>query len=217
MASPIDLPVNVTNAYTEDDTNDASCVPVLGQACVDAILSDGRISRGSAVGSCTSPSRYWFEIPECQSTLGYAQAVGGSPGTFTTSIGVGNDSSNATNSWKNGEGWYASFSAPRNGSGSTAYYTTANQLNMVKVNPILSSQVVSAPTTESGGHIPGPELLCMRVNATKLPTGDTNGDGVTWTSEAVMEMENIGSFIKPSAICVMFVVSFISLTLAFTT
>ena len=38
-----DFPVNVTNAYTEDDTDNTSCVPVLGEECVRALLStDGR-------------------------------------------------------------------------------------------------------------------------------------------------------------------------------
>lgn len=79
----MDLPANVTNAYTKDDTSSTSCVSTLGQACVDALLA-----------------------PE---------------GTF------------------------------------------------------------------DDGFTQNPQLLCMRVNATKLSTVDTNGDGVTLTSEAVFE------------------------------
>lgn len=81
-------------------------------------------------------------------------------------------------------------------------------------NPIIPSNGESE-STEATGYTQGPALLCMRVNTTQLPTGDTDGDGVTWTSEAVLE--SIGSSVNRSAVWVWSVVTFMSLTLAFAT
>ncbi|KAI5924605.1 hypothetical protein F4810DRAFT_664358 [Camillea tinctor] len=89
------MPVNVTNAYTEDHTNSAGCVPTLGQACVDAILSDGRIPGINSIKSCTTPGRPWDELPECQNTLGYAQAASGSFSIDSRGLSFGTQSRNA--------------------------------------------------------------------------------------------------------------------------
>ncbi|KAI1826871.1 hypothetical protein F4861DRAFT_495488 [Xylaria intraflava] len=172
-----DLPVNVTNGFTESDTNSTSCVPALGQDCVNAILSASQSKQPFAGPSCNIDLN-WSEFPECQNTLGYADKVtkfslsSFMPG-FSEEIGK-----NITTDFINGRGWYGYVSPPQNGSGSSAYYTALNRLHIAAINPLLSAGV---------GLTQGPELLCMRVNATALPTGDTNGDGVTLTSEAVLE------------------------------
>ncbi|KAI1774334.1 hypothetical protein F4818DRAFT_452363 [Hypoxylon cercidicola] len=202
--SPTDMPVNVTNAYTEDDTNSGSCVGTLGQACVDAILSEGRRASVSQ-GICTAPAESWFQLPECQSTLGYAGITHRSSGLATR--GLGFLSSNATVAAHDGEAWYGWFSAPQYGSGSVDYYASVNRLHIAMVNPVF-------PIDEwLGGFSQGPELLCMRVNATKLPTRDPNGDGVTWTSEAVLESdeESIGSLVKLDRAWVLFTMTLFSL------
>jgi hypothetical protein len=191
-----DLPVNLTNAYTEKDGNDTSCIPVLGQACVNAILSNGRNFRGPTCRSV--PQKPWSEFPECQSTLGYMATTPERFGTLSMSRGLGNNNHNATSSSANGAGWFGSFSTPQNGSGSTTYYTAANQLQIAMVSAVLSFQ-------NDTQYLAGSELLCMRVNATQLPTRDTDGDGTTWTSEAVME--SMGNFVQPSAVWVWSVIA----------
>lgn len=215
--SPNDWPVNVTNAYTEDDADNPSCAPVLGQPCVDAILSSSR--RNGFVG-CNGPSTSWFHLPECQSTLGYTRGmstpVGTPVGTFTQPYGFSNTSRNATDDQKHGKGFspITLSSSPQDGSGSVEYYTILNRLHIMLFNPIIPSNGASE-SRGATGYTQGPALLCMRVNTTQLPTGDTDGDGVTWTSEAVLE--SIGSSVNRSAVWVWSVVTFMSLTLAFAT
>ncbi|RYC66093.1 hypothetical protein CHU98_g150 [Xylaria longipes] len=180
-----DLPVNITNTYTENDTNSTSCVSTLGQACVNAILKVGSFLGNAAYGNCQGPSQIWSSIPECQSTLGYTSMVSRYLSLYTISPGFGN---HTTKDFINGQGWYGHFSSPQNGSGSNEYYTAMNRLHIVMINALVASS-----TGFEGGYSEGPQLLCMRVNATKLPTKDTNGDGVTWTSEAVLESAASGT------------------------
>ncbi|KAI1122994.1 hypothetical protein F5Y10DRAFT_252869 [Nemania abortiva] len=182
-----DLPANITNAYTENDTNSVSCVSTLGQACVDAILSSSRFTGDPINGYCRGPSQIWSGIPACQTTFGYTRMVSRYFDLVTSSRGFSNETSGITNAFTNGGGWFGYFSSPQNGSGSNEYYTAVNRLHVVMVNPILAPQ-----GDFERGYTQNPQLLCMRVNATKLATNDTNGDGVTWTSEAVLEAESIG-------------------------
>ncbi|KAI0436861.1 hypothetical protein F4803DRAFT_571819 [Xylaria telfairii] len=179
----MDLPANVTNAYTKDDTSSTSCVSTLGQACVDAILATGNFIGDPRNQPCQGPSRGWSSIPECHSTLGYIRTVSHYFDTVTSSRGFGNSSNQtATTAFRNGEGWFGYFSSPQNGSGSNEYYTAMNRLHIAMINTLLAPQ-----GTFDDGFTQNTQLLCMRVNATKLSTVDTNGDGVTLTSEAVLE------------------------------
>lgn len=187
--APYDWPVNVTNAYTEDDTNSSSCVGALGQACVDAILSMGRAA-SLGRGQCLLPAESWFQLSQCQSTLGYASVSYRSSSIASRALGFLNSS--ATVARYDGEAWFGTLSGPQYGSGSGEYYTIANRLHIALVNPVLPTEEPINGTP--GGWSQDPQLLCMRVNATKLSTKDPNGDGVTWTSEAVLEgaEENVG-------------------------
>ncbi|KAI1399871.1 hypothetical protein F4819DRAFT_463742 [Hypoxylon fuscum] len=201
--SPLDWPVNVTNTYTEDDTDSNSCAGTLGQACVDAILDEERNS-GHLLGDCRLPPESWFALPQCQDTLGYASVSYGFAGIASRGLGFLNSSSNATRAREDGEAWFGTLSAPQYGSGSAEYYTVANRLHIAVINPILPTE---GPV--EGGFSQGPQLMCMRVNATKLPVGDPNGDGITWTSEAVLESG--GSPVKLDWVWVLFTVALASL------
>ncbi|KAK9413409.1 hypothetical protein SUNI508_02608 [Seiridium unicorne] len=192
-----DMPVNVTNTFTTYDAGNTSCVPALGQACVDAII-DGRAPRGGDPFRCDAPVKSWSDIPECRDTMGYAKDVSQYSGTNTFGIGWFNDTNrNATMDWQEGQSFYESDTAPQNGSGSAAYYTAMNRLHIVLVDPIL-------PSNASGFYSQTPQALCMRVNTTQLPTKDPNGDGITWTSEAVMESrESVGSAFQAGTVLIL--------------
>ncbi|KAF7536135.1 hypothetical protein G7054_g4776 [Neopestalotiopsis clavispora] len=194
--APVDMPVNVTNAYTEDDAGSASCVHALGQACVDAILaSAGRPVTSEAGPMCSAPRESWAELDECRNTLEYASKSGGSERFFaTSSFNVsyyGGSSNGSAGGLASGEGIFGTFSAAQNGSGSAEYYTAANRLQIMMINPILQS---------SGGfeYAAGAGLYCMRVNTTKLPGYDAESDDVTWTSEAVLD--SLGTSIQAHAV-----------------
>ncbi|KAI4862801.1 hypothetical protein F4820DRAFT_399057 [Hypoxylon rubiginosum] len=175
VSLPLDFPANVTELYTEGDANDPSCAPVLGQACVDAILSGGRTtSAGQPPGRCAA-GRAWFELPECESTLGYALAASGSGGTNTVSLGFRNSSSGGSSNAtaydaEDGGGWYGLFSAPQNGSGSVEYYNATNRVHIAMIDPVL-------PSAGDTGYTQGPELLCMRVNVTGANVNGANATG----------------------------------------
>ncbi|KAI6081411.1 hypothetical protein F4821DRAFT_264968 [Hypoxylon rubiginosum] len=193
-ASWTDLPVNVTNGYTEDDTDSTSCVPALGQACVDAMLA----ARGGAIYAipdgtgpgCLPGAKSWQDLPECASTFGYSASVGQPLSQSLNGLRLDNTSSANTSDpraeWTSGSGFYGWVSGPQNGSGSQAYYTATNQLRVLMINANLNG----ANNSEVVG---GPQLLCTRVNATKLPDVDGDGDGTVLTSEAVLESYGIGN------------------------
>ncbi|KAI0172247.1 hypothetical protein GGR52DRAFT_591986 [Hypoxylon sp. FL1284] len=192
VEAPADWPVNVTNAYTEDDTSDTSCVGALGQACVDAILAEV-LGPGSSSQRCQVRGASWFNLPACDGGGVASWGLGFSKYDIATSA--------------NGASWFSRLSAPQNGSGSAAYYTAANRLHVVMANPVFAGD-----GADQGGSSFGPELLCMRVNATKLPTGDANGNNVTWTSQAVLEAapESIASSVKLGSVSILFAVTFAS-------
>ncbi|KAI1295931.1 hypothetical protein F5Y03DRAFT_410373 [Xylaria venustula] len=170
--SLIDLPANATNTSTEQDTNSASCVSALGQAGVDAILAIEKFEDDPVYGNCRSPSKLWSELPECQNTLGYTYNVSHSLDLLTGSREFSNRTSqNATADFKNGAGWFGYISSAVNSSGSNEYYTAMNRLHIAMVNPLLAYD-----GDFDGGFLQDAQLLCMRVNATTLPTKDTNGD-----------------------------------------
>ena len=57
---------NVTNAFTDDDSDSTSCEPVLGEACIDALLGQEIATEDG----CVRPD-LWSRIPECYSSFGY--------------------------------------------------------------------------------------------------------------------------------------------------
>ncbi|KAJ8115532.1 hypothetical protein ONZ43_g4650 [Nemania bipapillata] len=206
-----DLPANVTNAYTEEDTDSSSCVSTLGQACVDAILASGRFSGGANTSLCLGPSQVWSSFPACQSTLGYTNTVshGFSLSTGGRTSSNNNNTNTTTNAFLNGGGWFGFTSGPQNGSGSNEYYTAMNRLHIAMVTAVI------APGDDlDAGYTQDPHLLCMRVNATKLSTKDTNGDGVTWTSEAVLESKGYSIQRTPAWASTFLAVPLISLMFA---
>ncbi|KAH8884420.1 hypothetical protein GQ53DRAFT_829887 [Thozetella sp. PMI_491] len=167
VVDPIDYPVNITDTYTDDQADSSDCTPVLGEACVSAILS--RAKNAIVPKQCSSVG-FWSEFPECAGTLGYARQV---TGVFATS-GSGWDLSNTTSQMhENGKGFFGYWSDQQSGTNETKYLQQTNQLQMV----LLYGQLPTGKVAE---------LLCTRVNSTKLAeSSDLNNDGVTLTSEAL--------------------------------
>lgn len=173
VSLPKDFPTNITDKYTSDNADDPSCAPVLGQACVDAILSTGKTSAGPTLGRCTL-GQSWFGLPECEDTLGYASKLYKSAAVDTISLGFHNSSSNATTYDEgDGEGWYGLFSAPQNGSGSAEYYNATNRLHIAMVDAVLPLDL-----NYGTGWSEGRQLLCMRANYTGADTKDNAGSSV---------------------------------------
>ncbi|KAK6205925.1 hypothetical protein LQW54_008117 [Pestalotiopsis sp. IQ-011] len=191
-----DMPANVTNTLTYDGVSDsADCALALGQSCVDAILAAAGTPIATENGTiCNTPTTPWSELDECSSTLGYnARANGYSSGSeITWDLGFYTSTNTTTSNGttprrarESGSGLYGHFSGAQNGSDVTEYYSAANRIQIMLVNPML--QLDSGVGGKGGSYATGPVLYCMRVNATKLPTKDTDGDSVVYTSEAVLE------------------------------
>ncbi|KAK7757124.1 hypothetical protein SLS62_000671 [Diatrype stigma] len=170
----IDYPTNVTNAYTDDNTDSVDCTPVLGEECVNAILRDGANTVGGSY--CNGPQTTWSELPECASTIGYASDISQYPGIGTTNLNSGNSTANATINGKtvphpnreSGDGFYSKSSGSVNGTNTTAYYAATNQLHVVMMDTQLPD------SSGSGGGVGRPNLLCMRVNTTILDETDSD-------------------------------------------
>ncbi|KAI1359189.1 hypothetical protein F5Y08DRAFT_86664 [Xylaria arbuscula] len=172
----VDLPVNITNAYKED--TGSSCVPVLGQECVNAILAGA--PEPSLQDCNVTASISWGSIPECQDSFGVSSRV--QDGFGTTTVGF-NISTNAKYSWESGHPFYWQF---YEGAESNETDNTIQKLLDLS-NKV---HIMMLSTGFDGGKL-GPQLLCSRVNITELPDTDPNSDGVTLTGEAVLENRGV--------------------------
>ena len=59
---------NITDKYTEENTKSTDCTPVLGEACVKAILTSSAKGDDKASQGCWD--RLWSQYPECADTFG---------------------------------------------------------------------------------------------------------------------------------------------------
>ncbi|KAI0861017.1 hypothetical protein F4860DRAFT_524690 [Xylaria cubensis] len=177
----VDLPVNVTNGLTDG----TSCVPALGQACVNAILNKTPPPLGGEGGCNWGGYGIFDEIPECRDSFGRDR---GSFGTFGAGFSLGN----ATSQINSGDTFWVNMSGPVLGNETWLYETVANQIQL-----LLFSVLLPTSTLPNNPTVPGKELLCLRANTTKLPDVDVNKDGVAVVGEVVLlsagSMARVGS------------------------
>ncbi|KAK8002125.1 hypothetical protein PG991_014347 [Apiospora marii] len=185
-----DVPVRVLNNFATTDTdgnndNSGDCVPVPGQECVDALLSP----QGGAVtvenDVCRGPAHPWHDLPACRDSLGRDKASGTQ--WAGTPLSGRNPLNNATRPqpWRSGDDFYVNVSSPVSGGGgrdSDEYLTRVNQLHVL----MLDARV---PSSREGQLVGGPQVLCLRVNTTRLPENDRDGDGVAMLSESLRRGE----------------------------
>ncbi|KAK8135547.1 hypothetical protein PG984_003487 [Apiospora sp. TS-2023a] len=160
----VDVPVSVLNKLPADDHGNGDCAPVLGQECVDALLS----KQGGAItvegDSCRDLKQSWHDIPACRDSLGKdrksATQWAGTP------LGGRNPANNATApEWRSGHDFFLNISHPVTGRDSDEYLKRVNQLHVLMFDARI-------PAERKGQFVGGPQLLCTRVNATKLPGGE---------------------------------------------
>ncbi|KAI0427234.1 hypothetical protein F5Y09DRAFT_344877 [Xylaria sp. FL1042] len=170
LDSSYDLPVNITNTFTDDiASNSTSCVPAFGQACVDAILRN-------VPGDCDwdSADLNFATIPECAGAFADSVHHNADGEAY---LGDALNNSDPAQQPTNGETFYLKLSDPVNGTQSEKFNAVGNGLNVVLLNARIKAQT---------GYVQGSELLCTRVNTTKLAEKDTNGDGIAYVSEVVL-------------------------------
>jgi hypothetical protein len=180
-----DFPANVSNGFTESQGNNPSCEPVLGKACVDAVLANS----GKVIddGGCSAPPLGWWSLKECYDTLRYSEMAGNrhnGMATFPFPVvnpvlnGTSNSTQRTRPSWTSGGMVYNRLSEPYPSTNNSEYLGAMNQLHILLM-------VTRVPGQPGHGNIDLSQLLCMRVNASKLTTNaDRNNDGFTSTSEA---------------------------------
>ncbi|KAI0532632.1 hypothetical protein GGR58DRAFT_160605 [Xylaria digitata] len=175
----VDLPVNITNAYKED--TGSSCVPVIGQDCVDVMLAQAPVPNARDCNmTATVP---WSSIPECRDSFGISSRL---QDGFSVSTPAFNLSTNANQTWASGQGFYWDLREPVNGIDSQAYHILGNKVHILMMYTDLR--------VGGSGGFQRPQLLCSRANVTELPDKDANGDGVTLTGETVLESGALGIF-----------------------
>lgn len=161
-----DMPISVLNKFPDDgNNNNGDCAPILGQECVDALLS----TQGGAVtvenNVCRSPTQSWHDLPACRDSLGRDKTSGTQ--WAGTPLSGRNPLNNATRPkpWRSGDDFYANVSSPVGGGGkdSDEYLARVNQLHVLMLDARIPS------SQGEGQFVGGPQLLCARVNATKLP------------------------------------------------
>ncbi|KAF2717704.1 hypothetical protein K431DRAFT_315546 [Polychaeton citri CBS 116435] len=168
---------NVTNLYTDNDTESSACEPILGADCVTAILGASR----SKSGSCQFPETPWRDIPECASTLG------ADPGRDQYGMGTVNVWLNPTTPDETspnnisspaelrgdpisdrsppGTAFFSRSLNVHNGTNTTSYDQSADRLHVMVLSITPQVGVMSN------------RAMCMRVRTAELPTNATNPDG----------------------------------------
>ncbi|RWA09082.1 hypothetical protein EKO27_g6024 [Xylaria grammica] len=180
LGGEVDLPVNITNAYKED--SGSSCVPVLGQACVDAMLAQAPVP---GLQDCNETAAIsWSSIPECRDSFGVSSRT---QGVFSVSRPGFNLSTNAKYSWESGQGFFWDVKEPVSGTNSQVYHNLGNKVHILMMY------------TDLRGRKLGPQLLCSRANVTELPDNGPDDDGVILTGEAVLESGALSIFERRAA------------------
>ncbi|KAK4188818.1 hypothetical protein QBC35DRAFT_495279 [Podospora australis] len=159
-------PANITNLYTDDNKDSTDCTPVLGEACVNAILDSTPANSGNSNTSCSTPRTIWSDIPECYPVFGYMRTQ--SP---RKSFAV------STSSIKNlpPGGVVGALSSGSNQGNATIYDEQLNSLHVALLNP--------APLVEDGrtlqlkqGTRTSKQLICMRVSTERREVTQDDGD-----------------------------------------
>ncbi|KAI1809060.1 hypothetical protein GGS20DRAFT_573731 [Poronia punctata] len=152
-------PANISNTYTDDNTHSTDCTPMLGADCVDAVLHQARAQPGSR--GCNALPSLWSDLPECAGSFGYI--VRQQDKNYTTQ--EINDLNSPNGSvLVDGKTFWSGRSGTFNGSDTTKYEATTNQLQVMLVAPIIL-------------NVTRPQLVCMRVNTTHLDESSDDGSG----------------------------------------
>ncbi|KAK0748554.1 hypothetical protein B0T21DRAFT_380353 [Apiosordaria backusii] len=158
-------PANITNLWTDENTNSTSCAPVLGQDCVDAIIQSTGTNNGAWDRTCGSQGGSWERAPQCASSLGYMYSL----------RRVSAKNFPKLNNANSGES-FAGLSSMEYSDldNKTIYENYLNSIHMVLINAPVdlirgnqSSFSTDAPT----------KLLCMRVNTSRRDVNEDEGDG----------------------------------------
>jgi hypothetical protein len=152
----------VSNSYGEVDAGSADCVPALGAACVNAILS---APREPPENGCKPPTELnaWWNLVECATTL-----LGKDYHRLSTDD-LNNQSlvdSGEVYPRESGQPIWGDMSKAFEGSNTTAYLHQANRLQVMLFDPAFS-------TGDETWR--GPQLLCTRVVTSELSTDEGAG------------------------------------------
>lgn len=169
-----DFSVDVLNKYTEESGDSADCGPFLGGECIDALRKDALAA--SPGSGC--PAFNLTASPACVNSLGIL-ATGEYPGEFRSERPEAagfrlqlNDTNprngSAVPEWNSGDRFFTHSFAPLSGGRNRTFVVQANTLHIVMLDPRLDGRQ---------GFVGGPQLMCMRVNTTKLADEDPNSDG----------------------------------------
>ncbi|CAI0651788.1 unnamed protein product [Colletotrichum noveboracense] len=176
-------PANVTNLYTDENTNSTDCTPILGEACVRAILTEGsNFSRGT---TCNEPKKLWGTLPECNNTIGYAvekrldfKLFNGTFGGGVATANLNPDPSNSPNASSSAErnrtfgitsrkGFMGLHSGVIPGANATDIYLAAtNSLQLLMISHGFGNSSLGET-----------QLHCMRANTTQLPVDENENGG----------------------------------------
>ncbi|TEA17326.1 hypothetical protein C8034_v000450 [Colletotrichum sidae] len=161
------FPPNITNLYTEASTNVSDCTEILGNDCRNKLSSDGGILGAIR---CQDPRTAWNEIPECNTTFGYAAEVHSSQsripfllGTFDGNQVLPMNSTSEVNApLSSGDGIVEFNTGIINGSEvAEAYFNATMALRVFVFNSWIEI---------TNGKIARPNVLCMRVDTTPIET-----------------------------------------------
>ncbi|KAH8898664.1 hypothetical protein GQ53DRAFT_758932 [Thozetella sp. PMI_491] len=152
-------PANVSNLYTNSNTNSTDCTSVLGQNCVNAIAGSLKSPNGN---TCNSPDQSWSALPECADTLGYALSL--SPGR-RDSLSTVNLNGNGTSpsfgnvAQQSGQEFWAPMTGGFDGKNTSEFLRLSTGLKVVAFKATIPTGTHKVDTSQ---------VLCMRVNASTL-------------------------------------------------
>ncbi|KAM7186369.1 hypothetical protein V8F33_011842 [Rhypophila sp. PSN 637] len=161
---------NVTNAWPEDNTESPDCAPVLGKACVDAILETAAKSNDESMDIACRLGTSWDLLPECKDVL-YEEA-------------------RPVRDYGSRDGWIGSItrgimpveSGETINGGLMNYVYDGKNTSSLYESAVTMLHILllhSTPPPKSNVSAREPFLACMRVKTDKLPVRDDteNGNG----------------------------------------
>ncbi|KAK4209282.1 hypothetical protein QBC37DRAFT_294884 [Rhypophila decipiens] len=147
---------NVTNKWPEANTDSPDCAPVLGQACVDAIVK--MAAKPDPTRDSCEVHRSWWTLPECESSFGYHNRHRESPFGFYYNLASGMDPNpGKAFNW---------IGYTYDGANNQSIYESA--VIMLQIVMFHSTAPRSGWLNQSDPKPRKPMLACMRVKTDKL-------------------------------------------------
>ncbi|KAK1672684.1 hypothetical protein BDP55DRAFT_770744 [Colletotrichum godetiae] len=163
---------NVTNLWTEAESNSTDCEPVLGESCLDALRVEDKTLTAKG---CAGRKPSWRTIPECNATFGYGAVIYGARTSNLNPNVTGNSTSTTGDPVTSGSEMMGFGSGlVDSGDATQTYLNASNRVQILIFNTWVGEERFNV-------RLARPNIHCMRVNSTRVASSAAFDEGsLSW-------------------------------------